>query len=113
MPVPMDLYTIQVTDTIRTAMEKITANKHRAVVVLNGRKVVGTVSDGDVRRALLKEILPMAPAEEIMNLNCRTTTEMDPVRQREVLRREQVTLLPVINNQNELVDVALAFEPLG
>ncbi|MCM8811695.1 MAG: CBS domain-containing protein [Candidatus Omnitrophica bacterium] len=107
----IDLFTIKITDNVRTAMEKITANKHRAVVVLDGRKVVGTVSDGDVRRALLKEILPIAPVEEIMNINCRTTTETDPGKQREILSREKVTLLPVINKDNELIDVALAYEP--
>lgn len=108
----LQLFTVKVTDTIKDAMLKITANKHRAVVVLDGKKVVGMVSDGDVRRAFLKEVLPIAPVEEIMNLNCKTATETDPQKLRKLLHKEQVTLLPVINDDNELVDVALAYEPL-
>ncbi len=101
------------TDSIHTAMEKITRNLHRAVIVVDGGVVVGTVSDGDIRRALLQEILPIAPVEKIMNINCRTTTETDPERQKAALRREQRTVLPVVNDRNELVDIALAFEPFG
>jgi len=107
----IDLFTIQLTDTIRTAMLKITANKYRVVVVLDGKKVVGTVSDGDIRRAFLKEILPIAPVEKIMNINCVTTRETDPEKLKDILRREMVTVLPVVSDENELIDIALAYEP--
>ena len=107
------LFTIQVTDTVRAAMLKITANKHRAVIVLDGKTVVGTVSDGDIRRAFLKGVLPIAPVEKIMNTNCRTTTQQDPQRQAEIVQQEQVTVLPVVNEENELLDVVLAYEPFG
>lgn len=107
----LDIFTVNVSDTIRTAMLKITANKYRVVVVLDGTKVVGTVSDGDIRRAFLKEVLPLAPVERIMNINCRTTTETEPTKQREAIRREKVTVLPVVKEQNELVDLVLAYEP--
>ncbi|MDA2918671.1 CBS domain-containing protein [Desulfobacterota bacterium AH_259_B03_O07] len=108
----IDMFIVQATDNIRTAMLKITANKHRVVVVMDGSKVVGTVSDGDIRRAFLKELLPIAPVEKIMNINCRTTTERDPQKLTEIIHREKVTVLPVVNEDNELLDVALAYEPL-
>jgi hypothetical protein len=46
-----------------------------------------------------------------MNINCKTTTERDPAKQAEIIRREMVTVLPVVNAQNELLDVAVAYEP--
>lgn len=107
----LELYTVAATDTVRTAMVKITANKHRAVVVVDGKKVVGTVSDGDIRRALLKDVLPMAPVEQIMNMNCVVTTERDPRKVAQVMREHGVTVLAVVNKDKELVDVGLAFEP--
>ena len=109
----LDNFTVDRIDTIRTAMLKITANRYRVVVVLDGKKVVGTVSDGDIRRAFLKEVLPIAPVEKIMNINCRTTTERDPQKLKEIIRREMVTVLPVVNKENELIDVALAYEPFA
>ena len=111
MPSDLELYTVQVTDTILTAMKKITANRHRVVVVLEGKKVVGTVSDGDIRRAFLKEVLPISPVEKIMNINCRMTTERESSRWADAIQKEQVTVLPVVNRHNELVDVALGLEP--
>ena len=113
MRADLELFTVQTTETIRTAMRRITANKYRVVVVLDGKKVVGTVSDGDIRRALLRDVLLEAPVEKIMNLNCRMTTERSPERLAELIRREQVTVLPVVTAANELVDVALAYEPFG
>ena len=107
----LHMFMVKVTDTIRTAMEKITINKYRVVVVLDGGKVVGTVSDGDIRRAFLKEVLPIAPVESIMNINCRTTMETDPQKLAEIIRKEKVTVLPVVNKENDLVDVFLAYEP--
>ena len=109
----LDRFTVQTTDTIRTAMVKITANRHRAVVVLDQDTVVGIVSDGDIRRAFLKEVLPMAPVEQIMNINCLTTTERDPDRQVAIIQQERVTLLPVVDAENDLVDIALAYEPFS
>lgn len=107
----LDMFTVQVTDSIRTAMEKISMNHYRVAVVLDGRRVVGTASDGDIRRALLRDVLPLAPVEKIMNINCKTTTERDPAKQAEIIRREMVTVLPVVNAENDLVDVAVAYEP--
>ncbi len=106
-------FVVAPTDTIHTAMEKITRNLHRVVVVVDDKTVVGTVSDGDIRRAFLKEVMPIAPVEKIMNVNCRTTTERDPARLRAILQRELCTVLPVVDERNELVDIALAYEPFG
>jgi len=111
MPIILDQFTVQQTDTIRTAMEKITANHYRVVVVLDGRKVVGTVSDGDIRRAFLREVLPLAPVEQIMNLNCITTMEHDPKRVAQLIRKQQVTVLPIVDAHNTLKDIAVAYEP--
>ena len=62
----LDMYTIPHTATIRDAMEKIEANKHRAVVVIDGEGcVVGLVSDGDVRRAFLHDAMQISPPAAI------------------------------------------------
>lgn len=104
-------FTVAPTDSIRTAMERIERNKYRVVIVVDAGKVVGTVSDGDLRRAFLHDVLQIAPVSEIMQLNPRTTTETDPRRRAELVRRERVTVLPVVTEDNELIDVELAFEP--
>jgi CBS domain-containing protein len=106
------LFTVGPTDSIRTAMEKIDENKSRVVVVVDEeRKVLGTVSDGDVRRAFLHDVLPIAPVTQIMQLNPHVTTSDDPAERAETARRERVTVLPVVSEDNRLIDVELAHEP--
>jgi CBS domain-containing protein len=108
----LSLYTVSHTASIREAMERIEANKHRVVVVVDEEnRVVGTVSDGDLRRAFLHDVLPIAPVTRIMQLNPHVTTETDPARRHEIIRDEQVTVLPVVTDDNHLVDVELAYEP--
>ena len=93
-------------------MERIEANKHRVVVVVDDEnRVIGTVSDGDLRRAFLHDVMSIAPVTRIMQLNPHVTTETDPARRSEILREQQVTVLPVVTDDNHLVDVELAYEP--
>src|SRR5258706_6261878 len=113
MVISLEDFTVESNATVRAAMLKITANHYRVVVVLDGKKVVGTVSDGDVRRAFLKDVLPIAPVEQIMNINCETTTETDRERLKEIILSKQVTVLPVVNNENELIDIVVAYEPFA
>jgi CBS domain-containing protein len=108
----LDMYTIPHTATIRDAMEKIEANKHRAVVVVDDEGcVVGLVSDGDVRRAFLRDAMQISPVSRIMQLNPHVTTEADPTLRQAIIRAERVTVLPVVTADNYLVDVELAYEP--
>ena len=106
------LFVVAPTDPIRVAMEKIEANRHRAVVVVEAWKVVGTVSDGDIRRAFLHDVMPISPVSRIMQLNPRVTSETDPEKVREALLRERKTVLPIVSDDNTLRDVALSYEPL-
>ncbi len=90
---------------------KIERNHHRAVVVVEGERVVGTVTDGDIRRAFLHDVLPLAPVERIMQLNPLFTTSTDPAERHRRIVEEKITLLPVVTEDMELLDVELAFEP--
>jgi CBS domain-containing protein len=105
------LYTVTPTDSIRTAMEKIERNKHRVVIVVDDGQVLGTVSDGDIRRAFLHDVLPLAPVAQIMQLNPHVTQETRPEERARILREEKVTVLPIVTADNRLMDVELAYEP--
>ncbi len=108
----LGLFTVSPTDTIRTAMEKIEENKYRVVVVVDeDQTVLGTVSDGDIRRAFLHDVLLIAPVSQIMQLNPHVTTERDHGKAHRKLLEEKVTVLPVVTEDNRLIDVELAYEP--
>lgn len=111
---PLADFTVRPTDTIRIAMEQIERNKHRAVIVVDEEGIVlGTVSDGDIRRALLQNVLDMSPVSKIMNLNCITSQERDHRVLAQLVRRERVTVLPIVDDARKLVDVFAAYEPIS
>ena len=89
---------------------RITAGKRRMVVVPDGQYVAGTVSDGDIRKSFLTDVLPIAPIEKIMNTNFVTTTENDPQQFMEIIHGGKATVFPIVSKTNEFFDVALACE---
>lgn len=107
----LSAFVVRPTDSLRTAIEKIEQNKHRVVVVVDEGRVLGTVSDGDIRRAYMHEMLPIAPVSEIMQLNPYVTQETDRRKRHEQAVRDRVTVLPVVDDENRLIDIELAYEP--
>ena len=104
-------FIVDPTDTVYTAMQKIDRNKHRVVIVVSDNRVLGTVSDGDVRRAFLRNAIKITPVSSIMNINCITTHETDPETGRTILKKEMVTVLPVTDGENRLIGLHTAYEP--
>lgn len=97
--------------TIRQAMEAITANKRGAIVVVDEAGTLrGIASDGDIRRALLKGGTELTPIGKCVNPNptvLREKETSDEVIKKTFEEHQAVTLIPVINAQNVVVDVVI------
>ena len=108
-----DTLVVAPTDTIRAAMTKINDNGMRAVIVVDEGKVIGTVSDGDIRRALLQDVLAIAPVATIMQLNPRVATESQSGAWDRMMAQHNLTLLPIVDEESRLSDVKLAYDPFA
>ena len=62
-------FTIAPNASLEDAAQKIEDNKYGTILVVEGRRVVGTVTDGDLRKALLRHRLTLIPVHEVMNTN--------------------------------------------
>ena len=62
-------FTIAPNASLEEAAQKIEDNKYGTVLVVEGERVVGTVTDGDMRKALLRHRLVVIPIHEVMNTN--------------------------------------------
>jgi len=86
-------------DTIKKALEIIDNQALRVVLVVDeGRKLLGTVSDGDVRRGLLGGLNLSDPVSGVMNSNPTTVAEgqsRDALI--EVMESKNILFLPVVN----------------
>ena len=66
----MNSYTINKDLSLYDALVQIEQNHHRSLIVLNeDNKVVGSLSDGDIRRALINRIILSSKISNTMNLD--------------------------------------------
>lgn len=84
-----------------------------AVVASEGGRVLGTVTDGDLRRGILQRVDLDAPVEKIMNANPTTIRETEGrISARRLMEQRSFTRLPVVNGDGKLVNV-LGIEELA
>lgn len=98
------------------AMEAITYN-HRGCVVVVDKDflVLGVLSDGDVRRALVKGATMITPVSKVLNTNFVSVSNDE----RETLENPEhffeahpnVTVVPVLGEKNKLVDILVRGGP--
>lgn len=91
--------------TVREAIQCIDSGGMQiALVVDAGQMLVGTISDGDIRRGILRGVSLDAPASGVMN---RTPTVLRPGEEREVIiatmRARQLHKIPILDSDGRLV----------
>lgn len=94
-------------DAIRVAIECIEASNGEICLVVDARRrLVGTVTDGDVRRALLGGRTLESKVSEVMNTNPRFCAKGTPTIELQKLMREQdVQQIPITDADGVLVDI--------
>ncbi|HKB78830.1 MAG TPA: CBS domain-containing protein [Thermoanaerobaculia bacterium] len=95
-------------DTVRDAARIMARQDTGVVPVLEGRKIIGLITDRDIVVRLIAEGKDPASAhvDDAMSKNVRSVREdaaIDEVLQ--VMRNAQVRRVPVVNNSNELVGI--------
>lgn len=90
------------------AMEKIDANAHGILFIVNEKdKLLGTVTDGDIRRWIIKCGNLDAKVSEIMNKNPKTIYRKEISNAQAYMKKVQVKALPVLDSRGKVVDIIL------
>ncbi|MFZ3074401.1 MAG: DegT/DnrJ/EryC1/StrS family aminotransferase [Minisyncoccales bacterium] len=107
MNINVDSIIIDGDDIIQGAMTNLDKSGARGVFVVDGgKKLLGVITDGDIRRALLAGRNFQTKAREIMNANPVTATRKSSVGQlMEKMAQIGAQLIPVVDNNNVVVDV--------
>ena len=97
------IFTVNVEDTAFEALEKIELNKYGTVIVLKGEKVVGTLSDGDIRKILLSHHMLTIPVRKVMNQNFSSILKGQDLIGNEIFKSSFfIRLLPVVDQLGNL-----------
>lgn len=93
------------TATVRDAMRTLESCEAKIAIVVDGdRKLLGVLTDGDVRRALLAGGTPADPAAPLMNASPRTLTlGGDDAEMRELMRRNVLRDVPILDREGRVV----------
>jgi len=98
--------------TLRSAMELMTRSRKGVLLVLDtSRRLLGIISDGDIRRSILNEAIMMSPVSQIMNTDPLFGHSIDEAK--ELLNSKSLGVVPVINTSRELVAIVVEEEGMA
>lgn len=98
---------VEANQTIKTTLECLNANNGGVLIVVDkAGKLRGTVTDGDIRRSLLKGRTLEDPVSQAMTLNpVIAHSDMDSNERMAVLMGGSVSCVPVVNDENEVLGI--------
>jgi dTDP-glucose pyrophosphorylase len=108
-------FVVRVDAPIRKAMETINENWREVVLVEdNGDRVVGVITDGDIRRGLLRGLTLDSPASDVMNRRYVSVgPNVDRAAVLDMMRSLVIRQLPVIEQDGRLVGIHFLNDLLG
>ena len=99
-------YTISEQETAAEALQQLDLNARGILFCVDEKNhLLGTVTDGDIRRWLIKTGKLEGRLQEIMNLNPKVIYRKNLSSAQEEMRRFSITALPVVDAKNRIVDV--------
>lgn len=92
--------------TVVEAMQKIDANAKGIIFAIDkNRKLIGVLTDGDIRRWLIKTGELRGTVEQIMNKNPKTIYRKETALAEEFMVKKEITALPVVNSKGIILDI--------
>lgn len=90
------------------AMTKIDKNTHGILFIVSGGALVGSLTDGDIRRWLIKTGELNSSIANAMNRHPKKIAELESINAFEYMREHSINAVPVVDVQNRIVDIVFA-----
>lgn len=91
--------------TLLDAIDVINRNRSRTAVVVDGQKVIGVLSEGDILRALLGGADVHVPLESFVQIGFRYLKSRDLSAALKLMHPRGIALLPIVDDDFHLQDV--------
>lgn len=102
----IDLYTIESTSSVIHALKKIDDNKKGFLVVLRSGRVVGTLTDGDIRRSFIAGYALEDSISEIYAQNCTVLRSNEGLSKAiDLFKNVAIKFLPIVDENGSLVNI--------
>ena len=104
----MKIITILSTASIRETLKKIGKGNHKCIPVVDeNERLLGTISDGDVRRAILKKVNINSSITKIYNKHSKfiLNKKFDEKKLKELFTKQNLDIVPIIDSKRKIVKV--------
>ncbi|KTF15211.1 nucleotidyltransferase family protein [Pseudoalteromonas sp. H105] len=100
-------------DSINDVLKIIDKEALRVALVVEENRLIGMVTDGDVRRGILQGVELASPVSSIMNANpVSANKSLSSNELKTLMQSKKILSLPIINDQGELVGLKTIHETL-
>ena len=90
---------------IREAIKQLDQTAKKLLVVVEHKKLIGVITDGDIRRWILKNKDISLPVRLIMNTSPIVLKKEESHMAFEIMQEKQIEGLPLINEDTEVIDI--------
>jgi len=95
-------------DSLTTALTRLSESCGVPLIVTDdARRLIGILSDGDIRRFLVKEQTMKACVKEVANYRPKAIKASQRFEAKKLLAEYQITMLPIVDENGTIVDVVL------
>lgn len=88
-------------------LKRIDSNASGNIFICKNGVLVAAVSDGDIRRSLMKGVDMQTPIKKIANYTPTFVYQRDSRKAFEIMKQKAITALPVLDQQGHIVDIKL------
>ena len=105
-------FQIKSNDTISSVLKILEKNRMGLSFFLKGKKLTGILTDGDVRRLLLKGVSLNAKVDKLINKKYHFAYESTQVDEYDlIIKKNDISQLPILNKKKELISIYLRVNP--
>lgn len=96
---------IDISNSIREGIKKLDMAPHKILFVVNEEILCGTVTDGDIRRWLLKSGDLQLNISYVMNKNPIYLEEEEKNNAQEIMKKNSIEAIPIVNKDKKIIKV--------
>lgn len=103
----MEIYDLFIKEntTIKEAIKRIDETAKKILLVTDENKLIGIITDGDIRRWILKNGKLHECVNYIMNTSPIYVHEKDRIYAKRILKEKKIEAIPVVNSNKEVIDI--------
>ena len=103
----LNKYIVSHNSSIIFSLKKITSNQSKACVVIKNNKFLKVVTDGDIRRFLIKGFSVKDKIEKVHNRKSKFIFEHNLIIDKKSYLNSRISYMPVLNKKLEVVDILI------